>query len=125
MASEKELLSDIVAKVVEIHGKAGSLKGKSAIEVIKVLLGVLPDVIKAVEQLDGPLSSADKKELAIEACLKWANIKALPDSMDRQLLSLIIDFVIALLNKWLGKDWIKKVVGVVSKVWTIIKKLFN
>lgn len=125
MAAEKELLNEIVAKIVEIHGKAGSLKGKSAIEVIKVILGVLPDVIKAVEELEVKLSSADKKELAIEACLKWANIKALPDSLERQMLSLIIDFVIALLNKWLGKDWIKKVVGVVSKVWTIIKKLFN
>lgn len=124
MENEKLLLEEIVAKIKEAHGLAGNLKGKGTMEIITALLGVLPDVIKEVEIIGDKLSSADKKELAIEACLTWANCPVLPDSIERQLLGLIIDFVISLLNKWLGNEWLGKVTGFLSKVWSVFKKIF-
>lgn len=124
MSVESELLNEIVAKITELHGKAASLKGKDTFTILSTILTVLPDVIKEVEVIGGKLDSADKKELAIEVMLKWANIKKLPDSMERQILSLVIDLVIALLNKWFGKEWIKKVTSFLGKVWYLIKKVF-
>ena len=79
---EKELLNEIVAKITELHGKATKLKGKSTVEIITAVLGVLPDIVKEVEIVGDKLASADKKNLAIEAALKWANIKLIPDALN-------------------------------------------
>lgn len=121
---EKELLNEIVAKITELHGKATKLKGKNTVEIITAVLGVLPDIVKEVEIVGDKLASADKKNLAIEAALKWANIKLIPDAIERKLIGLVIDFVIGLLNKWFGKEWISKVTGFIGKIWSFIKKIF-
>lgn len=124
MAEEKVLLEEIVAGVKETCGNAPSLRGKKTVEKIAAILNVLPEVVKHVEVLGEKLESADKKELAIEACLKWANMSTLNDTIERQLLGLIIDFLISLLNKWLGKEWLSKVTGFLSTVWSFVKRLF-
>ena len=121
---EKELLAKIVAKVEEANGVAKSMKGKSSQEVMQYLITILPDVIKEVELIGGELDSANKKALAIEAALKYANCKFLPDAIERQFLSLAIDFVIGLLNKWFGNEWAAKLTGFIKKAWEFIKKFF-
>lgn len=121
---EKALVTEIVEKIKELHGKAKSLKGKSLVEIITAVLSVLPDVIKEVELYGDKLASSDKKELAIEVCLKYLNIKALPDSIERQLIGVLIDAIVTLLNKWFGKEWISKVVGLFSTIWNFFKKVF-
>lgn len=122
---EKELLYEIVEAVTEAHGTIKSLKGKKAAEVLKVVSEILPDVLKQVEELGDKLSSADKKELAIEACLKYCNIKYLPDALERQVIGFMIDGSISMLNKWFGKDWIAKISKVASGVWAWFKSLFG
>lgn len=122
---EKELLAKIVEAVTELHGKAKSLKGKKIAEVIKVVSEILPDVLKQVEEIGDSLSSADKKELAIEACLKYCNIKYVPDAVERKIIGYMIDGSISMLNKWFGKDWLAKITKVTSTVWGWFKKVFG
>lgn len=121
---EKELLKEIVAKLKESHAAIKGLKGKSTYEIMVALLTVLPDAILYVEELGKNLASADKKKLAIEACLEFVNIKVVPDAIERKLLGLIIDFTIGLLNKWFGKNWGGKIYSVFTKVVSWIKKIF-
>lgn len=123
--TEKELLEQIVEKVTVAQGKAKDLKEKTTVEIITEISKVIPDIIIEVETLGSALDSADKKKLAVEAVLKWANIKALPDVVERQVIGVIIDCIISLLNKWFGKDWISKVSTVVKGVWGFIKKFFS
>lgn len=122
---EKELLEQIVASVVEAHGTVKSLKGKKLADVLKVVSAILPDVLKRVEELGDSLSSSDKKELAIEACLKYCNIKYVPDAVERKVIGYLIDGSISMLNKWFGKDWLAKIAKVTSTVWGWFKKLIG
>lgn len=122
---EKELLEQIVAAVIEAHGEAKKLRGKKVVEVLTIISEVLPDVLLKVEELGDKLSSADKKELAIEACLKYCNIKYVPDAIERQVIGLMIDGSISMLNKWFGKDWIDKINKAVSTVWGWFKNLLK
>lgn len=122
---EKELLEQIVASVVEAHGTVKSLKGKKLADVLKVVSAILPDVLKRVEELGDSLSSADKKELAIEACLKYCNLKYVPDAVERKVIGYLIDGSISMLNKWFGKDWLAKIAKVTSTVWGLFKKLMG
>ena len=122
--SEKELLEEIVAKLKESHEVIKNLKGKSTYEIMVALLGVLPDAVLCVEELGGKLDSADKRELAIEACLQFINVKLVPDAIERKLLGAIIDVLINTLNKWFGKDWGVKVFSVFNRVISWIKKIF-
>lgn len=123
--AEKELLAEIVASVTEAHGKVKSLKGKKTVEVIAVVAQILPDILKKVEEIGDALSSADKRELAIEASLKYCNIKYLPDAVEAKLIGLMIDGSISMLNKWFGKDWITKITKVASGIWSWFKKIFG
>ena len=122
---EKVLLDQIVANIEELHGAAKKLKGKKTAEVIKIVAEILPDVLKQVEEVGDGLASADKKELAIEACLKYCNIKYLPDALERKLIGYMIDGSISMLNKWFGKDWINKIAKVASGVWGWFKSVFG
>ena len=108
-----------------MHGTVKKLKGKKAAEVIKIVSEILPDVLKQVEEVGDSLSSADKKELAIEACLKYCNIKYLPDALERKLIGYMIDGSIAMLNNWFGKDWLSKIAKVATGVWGWFKKVFG
>jgi len=120
----KELLEEIIEKLQKTHEIVKGLKSKSTYEIMVALLAVLPDAILCVEELGGKLESADKRELAIEACLHFVNVKMLPDAIERKLLGAVIDFVINTLNKWFGKDWGVKVFGVFNRVISWIKKIF-
>lgn len=122
---EKELLAEIVESVIETHGKIKSLKGKKTLEVITVVSQILPDILKKVEEIGDSLSSADKKELAIEACLKYCNIKYLPDALESKLIGLMIDGSISMLNKWFGKAWLTKIAKVTTTVWGWFKNLMH
>lgn len=122
---EKELVAEIVEAVTEAHGKVKKVKGKKVVEVIAIASEVLPDILKKVEEIGDKLSSADKKELAIEAFLKYCNIKYLPDAVERQIIGLLIDGSISMLNKWFGKDWLDKVAKAASTAWGWFKKLFG
>lgn len=122
---EKELLAEVVAAVVEAHGKIKSMKGKKTVEVIQVVAQILPDILKKVEELGDKLGSADKKELAIEAALKYCNIKYVPDSLERQLIGFMIDGSISMLNKWFGQDWFNKISKVTNSLWALFKKVFG
>ena len=122
---EKELLAEIVESVIETHGKIKSLKGKKTIEVITVVSQILPDILKKVEELGDSLGSADKKELAIEACLKYCNIKYLPDALESKLIGLMIDGSISMLNKWFGKAWLTKIAKATTTVWGWFKNLMG
>ena len=123
--ADKVLLEQIVANIQAVHGDVKKLKGKKTAEVIKIVAEILPDVLKQVEEAGDALSSADKKELAIEACLKYCNIKYLPDSIERKLIGYMIDGSISMLNKWFGKDWINKIAKVASGVWGWFKNVFG
>jgi hypothetical protein len=122
---EKELVAEVVEAVIETHGKIKSMKGKKTVEVMEIIADILPDILKKVEELGDKLGSADKKELAIEACLKYCNIKYVPDSLERQLIGFMIDGSIAMLNKWFGKDWLDKIAKTTSFAWKWLKKLFG
>lgn len=122
---ENELLTEIVAVVTETSGKAKSLKGKNSTEVLQTISAILPDILKNVEELGDKLSSADKKELAIEASLKYCNVKYLPDALERQVIGLMIDGSISMLNKWFGKEWITKISQVASSFWGWFKRVFG
>lgn len=120
---EKELITEVVAAVIETHGKIKSMKGKKTAEVMEVISDILPDILKKVEELGDKLGSADKKELAIEAALKYCNIKYLPDSLERKLIGFMIDGSISMLNKWFGKEWLTKIAKATTTVWGWFKKL--
>ncbi len=122
---EQELLERIVEAIKAGRGVAESVKGKKATAVLKIIADVLPDVIEQVELIGDGLASADKKELAIEACLTYLNINVLPDGLERKMIGILIDASVKMLNKWFGKDWIDKINRTASKVWTWIKKLFG
>lgn len=122
---EKELLAEVVNSIVETHGKIKSLKGKKTVEVIAVVSQILPDILKKVEELGDALGSADKKELAIEAALKYCNIKYVPDSVERQLIGFMIDGSISMLNKWFGKEWLSKIAKATTTVWGWFKNLLR
>lgn len=122
---EKELLAEVVNFIVETHGKIKSLKGKKTVEVIAVVSQILPDILKKVEELGDALGSADKKELAIEAALKYCNIKCVPDSVERQLIGFMIDGSISMLNKWFGKEWLSKIAKATTTVWGWFKNLLG
>lgn len=122
---EKELLAKVVESVIELHGKIKSMKGKKTAEVMQIIAEILPDVLKKVEELGDELGSADKKELAIEACLKYCNIKCMPDALERKLIGFMIDGSISMLNKWFGKDWLKKIGDTATSTWKWLKKLFG
>ena len=81
--------------------------------------------MKKVEEIGDSLSSADKKELAIEACLKYCNIKYLPDALESKLIGLMIDGSISMLNKWFGKAWLTKITKVTTTVWGWFKNLMH
>lgn len=122
---EQELLEQIVEGVKACRGVAENCKGKKATAILKIIADVLPDVIEQVEIIGDGLESADKKELAIEACLTYLNIKMLPDGIERKMIGILIDASVKMLNKWFGKDWITKVNKVASGVWGWIKNLFH
>ena len=122
---EKELLNEIVESITEMHGKVKSMKGKKTVEVICTVAGILPDVLRKVEELGDRLGSADKRTLAIEVCLKYCNIKYLPDMVESKIIGAMIDGSISMLNKWFGKDWIDKIVKVTSTVWGWFKKVLG
>ena len=122
---EQELLEQIVEAVKEGRGVAESCKGKKATAVLKIIADVLPDVIEQVEIIGDGLESADKKELAIEACLTYLNIKMLPDGLERKMIGILIDASVKMLNKWFGKDWIEKVNKAAKGVWAWVKNLFH
>ena len=122
---EKELVAEVVDAVIETHGKIKSLRGKKVVEVISVVSQILPDILKKVEELGDKLGSADKKELAIEASLKYCNIKYLPDSVERQLIGFMIDGSISMLNKWFGKSWLEKIGTYSRTVWGWFKNLMG
>ena len=123
--TEKELLNDIVDAIVDLRGKAKSLRGKKTLEIFAEVSKILPDVMEKVEELGTELESADKRELAIQVSLRYFNVKYLPDSVEAKLIGLAIDGSISMLNKWFGKDWIDKINKVTSTIWGWFKKLFG
>jgi len=87
---------------VLIKAKSGGLSGAK---------DCLPLIIKEVEdigKIEG-LKGAAKKALAIAILNAVIDIPFVPESLEGVMIGLAIDAVIASFNKWVGKDWINKI----------------
>jgi hypothetical protein len=52
------------------------------------------------------LSGNEKKDVVISKIMEKYNISWLPDILERQVYSVLIDMAISILNKYVGHDWI-------------------
>ena len=71
------------------------------------------------------------EEAAAQGIVAGANAAAhalglAPLRLDRTnaMIGVLIDAIVTLLNKWFGKEWISKVVGLFSTIWNFFKKVF-
>lgn len=80
-----------------IHGVDGA---------VKIIPGVIAEVELAAQKTQG-MTSAEKKELAINIINRLIDIPLIPESVEAMLLGYAIDAIVAALNKLVGKDWIK------------------
>jgi len=76
---------------------------------VDLLQSVIVEVEKTAQEVGGMLG-AEKKELAVAILNKLIDIPILPEWVEAKVIEYIIDVVIALMNKWFGKLWIKTIV---------------
>jgi hypothetical protein len=61
----------------------------------------------------GGMTGADKKKLAVDIINKFIDIPILPENAEALLIGWVIDFFIGIVNKIIGKLWVKKIAPVV------------
>jgi len=80
-----------------------SINGK-----VDILQATILEVEKTSKEVGG-LSSAEKKQLAVDIINSLVNIPILPEWIEAKVIEYVIDIVIALMNKWFGHLWVNKV----------------
>lgn len=72
----------------------------------------IPAAIKSVEfeAIKDGFNGSDKKKLAISIINKLINIPVLPEWLEEKIIGFAIDAIITTLNKFIGKNWIEKIV---------------
>jgi hypothetical protein len=102
----KKLAGEVIEDLKALKTEAAEIKG------VKDALGVIPDVIKKVEEVAGgvKLAGGQKKELAVAIINALVDIPWVPESAEAALISLAIDAMIAGFNKLFGNTWLAKVV---------------
>jgi hypothetical protein len=83
-----------------------SINGK--IDMIQI---TVTEVEKTALDLGG-MTGEDKKKLAIDIINKFIDIPILPEGVEAILIGWVIDFFIGIINKLIGKIWVKKIAPV-------------
>lgn len=95
----------VIEQLETVYGKFGTTGWTPA-----ALMGLLPDAILAVEKVApavGGLTGEEKKKLAVDLINKAVDIPYLPEWVEGKILNIVIDLIIATINKWLGHAWAK------------------
>jgi len=105
--THKELVKEIVGDIRELYGKIKTVKTLGP-KSVGVAIDIIEDVTIAIEEHSDEfetLSGSAKKKLAIDIINELIDIPVLPEIMEAKIIGFIVDTVIRLKNKWLGKGW--------------------
>jgi len=113
-AEKKALVKEIVEKVQSILSDVKTVKDFS-VKSTRTLIGVAELIVSFVEQYGGlrKLSGTEKKALAVDVLNEFINIKVkfvprkLMDKIEGYVIGLVIETIVSVLNKKLGKAWLQ------------------
>ena len=81
---------------------------------VKIVNEIITKVLESIEKMSAEtehLSSQDKKTLAIIVINKLVDLPYAPEWLEEKMISFVIDNIVEVLNKYLGKDWLTKIEG--------------
>lgn len=110
MANEKEIAEQIYADLKAKYEELKQIKGWNE-ESIEHLGEIVTGVIIKVEEwtkLVESLTGKEKKDVAVRVIDQFVDVPYAPDFIERIAIGYCVDWMIRLLNKFLGKDWFEE-----------------
>ena len=110
MPNEKEIAQKIYAILCDKIGEIKKIEKWNT----EAFLGVFQLTLQTVKEVEAwmpefkPLTSEQKKKVAVEVLNKFIDIPFVPDWLEDNFIAIGVDKVVDLLNKLFGHDWFKK-----------------